>query len=693
MTVIVQNTALTNTFDFWRNRTNDAATAISTVVVTTNSNTTSGNAVVNGTFQSVALVANSIGGSTTINANGVVGAAANLYFSTNTIFQANAYFGVVTFGNTTINGTLGVSLNANVGGSLGVTGTTTLTVLNTGNTSITGSLTTTANANFGAFANVDATSGQYHGTWAGANVAVNRGGTGTNLAPTAGKVLIGNDDGSYSVNNITGTKDANNVGVIVSNSNGHIDVQANVVTYFGSNTTNHRSGVVILSATDVSEALGYTPAGTTNSIFGAVANDTFYAQGNLTVGDSVGSPFGKIHAVSKVGETGFLFYGENTNTASNAYNAIIRLSVANNDANSALNFRRTNNTGVVGSVYYKHSALGTTDNMGFVVASQERFTISGAANRWGFGNTNPSPNDGGSGLHVTGASVGVTLDNNANGTVILGTDPLFAPFNVSRQYGGFGIFSDTGNVGIVYTAMDSTADILAYTGGQLRWKAAANGNIGIGQSAPTRKLDVNGTFNAGNSTLGTLSAGNTSIVGTLGAGNTTVSGTLGAGNTTISGSVTGGLGAFQNTTIKSLTLNSYLTIDTVGLGHQSTLIFNSNGVPKWEIGRDTDDSFYIWNDTLNNFVYQVANTGVDSTFTVPVNFNGATRFNAPTTFAANIAGATGLTITSNVAVLGTLGAGNTTITGTLGAGNTTINGSVTAGLGFFQNTVVKSDCR
>jgi len=51
MTVFVQNTALTNTYDFWRNRTNELADAMSTKTITVNSNTTTGNAVVNGTFQ------------------------------------------------------------------------------------------------------------------------------------------------------------------------------------------------------------------------------------------------------------------------------------------------------------------------------------------------------------------------------------------------------------------------------------------------------------------------------------------------------------------------------------------------------------------------------------------------------------------------------------------------------------------
>ncbi|CAB4131458.1 hypothetical protein UFOVP132_96 [uncultured Caudovirales phage] len=50
MTVTVQNTTVTSTFDYWRNRTNELATAMSTVAVTVNSNTAAGNAAITGTF-------------------------------------------------------------------------------------------------------------------------------------------------------------------------------------------------------------------------------------------------------------------------------------------------------------------------------------------------------------------------------------------------------------------------------------------------------------------------------------------------------------------------------------------------------------------------------------------------------------------------------------------------------------------
>lgn len=70
MTLAVANTELVNTFDFWRNRTNELATAMSLYAVTTESNTTTGNAAISGTFTANVLIANSIsigGGNGSIN--------------------------------------------------------------------------------------------------------------------------------------------------------------------------------------------------------------------------------------------------------------------------------------------------------------------------------------------------------------------------------------------------------------------------------------------------------------------------------------------------------------------------------------------------------------------------------------------------------------------------------------------------
>jgi hypothetical protein len=67
MTVSVNAIANTNTFDFWRNRTNELANAMSTVAVTVNSNTATGNAAITGTFTAGILQSNT----GTFSANGL----------------------------------------------------------------------------------------------------------------------------------------------------------------------------------------------------------------------------------------------------------------------------------------------------------------------------------------------------------------------------------------------------------------------------------------------------------------------------------------------------------------------------------------------------------------------------------------------------------------------------------------------
>jgi hypothetical protein len=67
MTATIQNTAVSSTFDFWRNRTNELAYAMSTIAVTTNSNTAVGNAAITGQFTANAILISN--GSTSIALN------------------------------------------------------------------------------------------------------------------------------------------------------------------------------------------------------------------------------------------------------------------------------------------------------------------------------------------------------------------------------------------------------------------------------------------------------------------------------------------------------------------------------------------------------------------------------------------------------------------------------------------------
>lgn len=110
MTVTVQQTANTNTFQFFVDRVNQIANAVSTVVVSTNSNTAAGNAAITGTFTSNAVftpkitVGNSTVNTTILAANSVQAADGNFILNANGSWTkvASDYYGpIATTGTTT----------------------------------------------------------------------------------------------------------------------------------------------------------------------------------------------------------------------------------------------------------------------------------------------------------------------------------------------------------------------------------------------------------------------------------------------------------------------------------------------------------------------------------------------------------------------------------------------------------------
>ena len=106
MTITVANTANTNTFDYWRNRTNELADAMTNKTVTVDSNTATGNAVVNGHFVSGTLVANvALRGGNTSTFNTLI-ISSNVEVSTgNTITVGNSTVNTqITSGNLFLNG-------------------------------------------------------------------------------------------------------------------------------------------------------------------------------------------------------------------------------------------------------------------------------------------------------------------------------------------------------------------------------------------------------------------------------------------------------------------------------------------------------------------------------------------------------------------------------------------------------------
>jgi len=96
MTVTVANTANTNTFDYWRTRTNELANAMSTKAITT-VGTPTGNAAVNGYFIATGLKAANSTSNVTINVPNTVMISSGSYY-----LNANGNWAAVitSYGNT-----------------------------------------------------------------------------------------------------------------------------------------------------------------------------------------------------------------------------------------------------------------------------------------------------------------------------------------------------------------------------------------------------------------------------------------------------------------------------------------------------------------------------------------------------------------------------------------------------------------
>ena len=95
MTVTVANTANTNTFDYWRNRTNELADAMTNKTVTVDSNTATGNAAITGTFSANVLFL----GNTTVNSTSN---STSIVFG-NTVQNTVVNTSSIVFGNTVQN--------------------------------------------------------------------------------------------------------------------------------------------------------------------------------------------------------------------------------------------------------------------------------------------------------------------------------------------------------------------------------------------------------------------------------------------------------------------------------------------------------------------------------------------------------------------------------------------------------------
>lgn len=289
MTVTVANTANTNQVFTWRTRTNEIAYALSTKVVTVDSNAAVGNAVVTGTFQANVLAASNVGS-----------ISGNLTFTTNVTATARVNLGaganvMITTGNSTHR-----VLVVNSAGSFSLLATKiTHSDLSDAN------VTSPANGQFLVWANAEqAWKNQTVVTSSvgGANTYIqfndsDVGGGEANLTwdKATSRMTLG-ANGKISVGNSTVNAVINSTSSSVSNSTlniklgpGQLDVGSNVNIsatrlFIGNSTVNavHNSSIVTISNSTVGiivQPLGVTVDGTDAAVFVGGSSITLTADG------------------------------------------------------------------------------------------------------------------------------------------------------------------------------------------------------------------------------------------------------------------------------------------------------------------------------------------------------------------------------------------------------------------------------
>ncbi|RZK44492.1 MAG: tail fiber domain-containing protein, partial [Hymenobacter sp.] len=380
-----------------------------------------------------------------------------------------------------INATANVSIASNLTVGANAQANNILTNTLTANTKITVGNTVLNTANLYA---------DFHfGTWTGNVIKPQYGGTGSNVVPPNGSLLIGN--GNNYVNALLTTS----VGIQLTVGPGSIRIDNTGVTAFRTATstanvyTDYRSGPVTLTGGDVLNALGYVPGNANSVSWYTVGTDLNYYTGNVAVGYTDNQPRSNAKLQILATDTtsnlpGLLVENRGNNATSGAY---VNLSVANTSSLSGIRFQSAlTNSGTI-----EYSA--SRGFMSFTTGNVLRGGFDNSGNI-GLGTTTPQPNKGGTGLHIVANNAGMTLDSGSGNQWHMGMNPNIASINSGARIAGqFGIFSDNANTGIVMAGTSANTN----TGTSITF---------VTNGLPIVGIDNNGRMriNSGTQTAGTM---------------------------------------------------------------------------------------------------------------------------------------------------------------------------------------------
>ena len=275
----------------------------------------------------------------------------------------------------------------------------------------------------------------------------------------------------------------------------------------------------------------------------------------------------------------------------------------------------------------------------------------------GAGETKLNISNGSSGVATTGLPVSTPLIVESNLTTSIG---MFSTnSDVSQIYFGtpgdvFGGFLrwDFTNKNLILSTANTTGKLIFQTQNSVEAaRIDSNGNMGIGLTGATQKLEVSGNTKIyGTLNIGTIGSGTSVINLGLDVNGNVVTGTTGGGGTFTGGTVSGATNFTNGLTANTISATTYLNLPQFSGGSVSGPTNFTNGLTANTISATTYQNLPVTADT-----FVTAFTYSNNTFTI-----GRNQGLTPLTSLINTV--TGLTINGNLTVTGDTGLGTSSPT-------------------------------